>query len=109
MEKTHISARILYFNLKGLKLTLQSCLCFIRRYRFQIWYLICRRSINVRGFVQVIWILRQGAAVSLLVEGLEKVEMVEGGRRLQFCYFCSSPAVLSDFDKDMPGIIGSVS
>jgi len=54
-------------------------------------------------------ILRQGAAVSLLVEGLEKVEMVEGGLRLQFCYFCSSPAVLSDFDKDMPGIIGSVS
>jgi len=54
-------------------------------------------------------ILRQGAAVSLLVEGLEKVEMVEGGRRLQFCYFCSSPAVHSDFDKDMPGIIGSVS
>ena len=54
-------------------------------------------------------ILRQGAAVSLLVEVLERVEMVEGGRRLQFCYFCSSPVVLSDSDKDMPGIIGSVS
>lgn len=49
-------------------------------------------------------ILGQVAVEGLLVGGLERVErveMVEGGCRLQFCYFCSSPAVLSDFDKDM--------
>ena len=52
-------------------------------------------------------ILGQVAAVGL-GGWLERVERVEGGWRLQF-YFCSSPVVLSDFDKDLPGIIGCVS
>lgn len=106
MEKTHLSAGILYFNLKGLKLTLQVLFLLHQKAQipdqvFDLQEETCQCAWLCPGDMDI---LGQVAVEGLLVAGVgEGGEGGDGGGEvppavLLFLFF---PAVLGDFDKDM--------